>query len=228
MAFNRVGARFTQGDIEPHMRYLATVPREVVRRRLEYFRLREEVMDVPPIICLLGEISDKYAEWRPWLHPLDPVSLDDLKNWFGVPNEVARLQMSATRTLTDGGNVGGRLTRVRIRHLPMRREYEFHALDAEQRVAVKDMATQLLYGYVDPDEVARPPIAGVVEYMLRRTKATNPRIFVAPDLIVCPDDEIVFKNIPALLFNNVLVYGNGQITTASHTKIHAHQIHHVD
>jgi hypothetical protein len=64
--------------------------------------------------------------------------------------------------------------------------------------------------------------------MLWRTRATDPKIFVAPDLIVCPDDEIIFKNIPAMLFNNILVYGNGQITTGSHTKIHAHQIQHVD
>lgn len=219
---------FTYGYIERHKKYLAEVPCDVIRRRLEFFRLKEEVMDVFPFICISDIISSKYARWRPWLHPLDPISLDDLKNWFGTPNEVALQQLNATRMLSEGGKLWCHLNRVNVRNLPKRRDFEFEVLDPEQKVAVKQMANNLLYGYVDPDESAKLPIAGVVDYMIEKARRANPQIFVIPDLIVCPDHKIEFQNIPAMLFNNILIYGNGEIITKSHTKIHAFQIRHVD
>ena len=219
---------FDYQDVEQHKKYLAAVPRDVVQRRLEFFRLKEDVMNDLPLNCIDDTISDKYAIWNKWVHPLDPISLDDLKNWFGTPNEVARKQLNATSMLLEGGRLWGRLDRVSVRDLPMRRNYDFRELDPEQRIAVKQMANNLFYGYVDPEEAAKPPISGVIDYMIERTKAVNPKIFVAPDLIVCPDKSVTFQNFPALLFNNVLVYGNGQIITKSHTKIDAFQIQHID
>jgi hypothetical protein len=215
-------------DIELHRKYLAEVPRDVVRRRLEFFRLSEDVMDVLPWICIADKISDKYAESQPWLHPLDPISLFDLKNWFGVPNEVARQQLNATRTLSAGGQMWGRLSRVSVRNLPKVRSFKFESLDPEQMDSVKQMASNLLHGYVDPEEMNLPPISGVVDYMLEQTRARNPKIFVAPDLIVCPDDKIEIQNIPAMLFNNILIYGDGEIISKSYIKIHAYQIRHVN
>jgi hypothetical protein len=214
-------------NLEPHKKYLASVPPEVVRRRLGMFRLKPEVMEALPIICLNLEIDPKVEIWKEWLHPIDPVSLDDLKNWFGVPNEVARKQMSETCSLSAGGRQGA-LKRVHVAHLPTTQSYNFGRLDHKEKVAVRQMANNLLSGYVDRDEVERPQTRGVINYMLERIKRTNPKVFVAPDLIVCPDDNIVFKNLPALVFNNILIYGGGRITTNGHTKIHAYQIRHVN
>jgi hypothetical protein len=214
------------GSLEPHLKYLAKVPREVTQRRLRGYRLHESTIDVVSIICIGDEISNKFARWRDFIHPLDPVSLDDLKNWFGVPNESARRLMNETRTLSDGGQVWGALTRVRIRNLP-ERSFDFKRLDPEQQISVRKMANNLLYGFVDPEEARKPQVSAVVNYMLEQSHALHPKIFVAPNLIVCPDDNIVFDNIPVLYFNNVLIYGDGEITTRGHTKINAVQMRHV-
>ena len=111
--------------------------------------------------------------------------------------------MNETRTLSDGGQVWGALTRVRIRNLP-ERSFDFKRLDPEQQIFVRKMANNLLYGFVDPEEARKPQVSAVVNYMLEQSHALHPKIFVAPNLIVCPDDNIVFDNIPVLYFNNVL------------------------
>jgi hypothetical protein len=215
------------GKLEPHLKYLAKVPREVTQRALRAYRLKDSVIDVISIICIADEISNKYARWRDFIHPLDPVSLDDLKNWFGVPNESARRMLNETRTLADGAKLWGPLTRVRVGNLPSQRSFEFARLDPAQQVSVQQMATNLLYGFVDPEEARRPQVAGVINFMLEQCHALHPKIFVAPNLIVCPDDEVIFDNIPVLYFDNILVYGDGKITTRGHTKINAQQIRHV-
>jgi hypothetical protein len=216
------------GDIERHSKYLLKVRREEVRKRLAFFRLKEDVMEVLPIICISDRISDKYAKWRRYIHPLDPISLDDLKNWFGTPNEIARRQLIETRTIAAGGRLVGPVTRVTDPALPMKRGFDFRKLDQVEQVAVRKLAVNLLHGYVDPEAAKAPHVASVVDYMLNRAKTTKVGIFIAPDLIVCPDDEIVFEGLPALYFNNILVYGGGQITTRSDAKFHAQQIRHVD
>jgi len=215
-------------ELASHEKYLAKVPREVTRRQLRAYRLSDSVMDVVSIVCIADEISNKFAKWRDFIHPLDPVSLDDLKNWFGVPNEAARRQLNETRTMSANGQMWGRLTRVRVKNLPTQRNFDFTRLDSEQRLAVRQMANNLLYGYVDAEEARRPQTAAVISYMLDQSRALHPKVFVAPNLIVCPDDHIVFDHIPVLYFNNILVYGEGQITTRGHTKIDAVQIRHVD
>jgi hypothetical protein len=160
------------------------------------------------------------------VHPLDPVSLDDLKNWFGVPNESAKRLLSETRAIAAGGSLWAGATQVTPRALPMKRHFEFESLDLEQQLAVRYTANNLLHGYVDPEGASVPPLSGVIEYMIAKSIGYGVKIFVAPDLIVCPDDVVEFENLPALFFKNILIYDTGQIVTKSKTKIHAFQIKH--
>jgi hypothetical protein len=215
-------------DIKPHEKYLAKVPREVLRKRLAVFRLKEEVMDVLPFICRKITVKAPFTEYRQWLHPLDPISLDDLKNWFGVPNETAGYLLSKTPTVSSKSRLSFNFSESLPRALPMMHHYEFESLDQEQRLAVQQTANSLLYGYVDPKQASQPAVSGVVNYMISAARKLKVAVFVTPDLIVCPDDVVEFENVPLLFFNNILVYGNGQIVTKSKTKIHSFQIRHVD
>ncbi|HEX7181044.1 MAG TPA: hypothetical protein VF756_04320 [Thermoanaerobaculia bacterium] len=218
------GSQPTEG-IERHRKYLAEVPREVETQRLGVFRKKIEDVHPVPIICYLGEISNKFRQFHPYVHPLDPVSLDDLKNWVGVPNEVARKQMVRSSTAMGSGRACSMLQDVCVHHLPAARSFEFEKLEPEQRLAVRQTANNLLYGYVDEEEARRAPYAGVIEYMLERARAVPG--FFAKDLIVCPGDKVNFSGFSVLHFNNILVYGDGQIFPGNNTKVHAFQIRHV-
>ncbi len=204
-----------ENDLGPHRKHLVERSPEWFRRKLEMFRLSPDVMDALPLVCIGDIVGIKFAKWREWIHPLDPVSLDDLKNWFGTPNEIARRQ----------GNVV-RLSMMPTRPLP-RRSFELDRIDAEQRAAVLTTARELLYGYVDPADAEKAEIRSVVDYMLGRARRAGVSILAAPELIVCPDDEVVFANLSALLFTNILIYGNGTVTVRGHTSIHAQQLRHV-
>ena len=215
------------GDIERHRKHLAEVSEEFITRQSERFRIpREALAEGLPVVCISAEISDKYAKWRRWVHPLDVRSLEDLKDWFGVTNESALKAMSEKRSPEVPATLR-RLARVDVRHVP-EKSFEFGRLEPEQMSSVKQLATNLLYGFVDPEAASEPRTAAVIEYMIDRTRAADPKIFVCPDLIVCPDEVVEFQGLPSLLFNNVLIYGNGQIRTKSHTKLNANQIKHVD
>jgi hypothetical protein len=208
-----------------HDKYLAKVSYEVVRKRLEVFHLKSTAIEVLPFVCRSFQIAAPFTEFREWMKPVDPENLYDLKNWFGVPNETAQRMLSQTRS----SSVDAKWCHAPDeppRALPMMRDYEFGSLDPEQQVAVRETANNLLYGYADPEKIQQPPWSGVINYMLKESEGL--KIFVAPDLIVCPDNVIKFKNIPALFFNNILIYGNGRIITESKTKVHAFQIRHVD
>ncbi len=110
----------------------------------------------------------------------------------------------------------------------MKNHYEFHSLDQEQRLAVRQTATSLLYGYVDAESASQPPLSGVIRFMISAAHLAQVNLFYAPDLIVCPDTTVEFKNIPAFLFNNILIYSSGQIITRSKAKIRAVQIQHIN
>jgi len=211
------------GDIEKHRQHLANVSPETVRDRLQGFRLQPGVMDVLPFVCKSFHVKSPFTEYIPWVHPLEPRSLDDLKNWFGVPNETAKQLESETRSITAGGKLWAGAARITPRALPTR-HFEFESLDQEQRLAVRLTANNLLYGYVDPESASRRPLSGVIDYMIAASINYGVKIFVAPDLIVCPDDVVEFENVPALFFKNVLIYGTGQIVIKSKTKLHAVQI----
>lgn len=215
------------GNIENHKKHLAVVSAEVFRKKMDYFRLKDVRPEVLPFICQPFIVKAPFAEYRKWLHPLDPISLDDLKNWFGVPNDAAKRMAHEPRVICEDGKLWAGATQVTPRALPTTKEWEFKRLNAEQRHAVLQMSRNLLYGYVTPDSQSMPVVQGVVKHMLASVKKLKPYIFVAPDLIVCPDTVVEFQNVPALYFNNILVYGNGQIKTKSTTTIHAVQIKHV-
>lgn len=215
------------GEIEKHRKHLAVVSKDVVKRRMERFRLADVTLEPLPFICQSFTVKPPFVEYRKWLHPLDPVSLDDLKNWFGVPNELARRMNQETRFIGESGALWSRASRITPKALPAQKNWKFGKLDNEQRQAVRMMSRNLLYGYVPPESQSEPAIAGVVDYLLSSVKKLNLQIFAAPDLIVCPDDVVEFHGVPALYFNNILIYGNGKIKTNSTTSIHAVQIKHV-
>src|SRR6185295_10402172 len=139
------------GSLEQHKKYLATVPPEVLLQRLRVFRLDPAVMSVPSLICISDIIQAPFAKYRQWVHPLEPRTLDDLKNWFGVPNEIAKRMSSEACTLSVGGELGCGLAHELPRALPMMHRYDFQSLDHKQKAAVQQTAEALLYGYVDPE-----------------------------------------------------------------------------
>jgi hypothetical protein len=202
------------GDIEKHRKHLAVVSDDVVRRKLEGFRLKDVTMEPLPFICQPFTVRAPFTEYRKWLHPLDPVTLDDLKNWFGVPNEIAMRMKQERHVIAED------ITPIAL----PQRGFDFTKLDNEQRKAVRQMSKNLLYGYVTPESQSVPAVQAVVRYMLSSAKVGKLQVFVAPYLIVCPDTVVEFHNLPVLYFNNILIYGNGKIKTSSTTTIHAVQI----
>jgi hypothetical protein len=161
-------------------------------------------------------------EVEPYLHKLTPESLDHLKQLAGVPNEVyASLRKQSGGFCKDGVQ----LRSVRMHDLPTEGTIHFSHLRAEQRVAVKDLAFNLLMGYADPAVVQKPPYKAVVDYMVGHVVAAP--VFVGKDLLVCPDETVEFSGFLAVLFDNVVVVGNGRIVLGNNTKLHAYQIKHV-
>jgi hypothetical protein len=211
--------------IEKHKRHLAVVPPDVVKRKLEGFRLKDVKMEeLLPFVCQTFTVKAPFTEYRKWLHPLDPVSLDDLKNWFGYSNEVAKSLLKEPRLVGSEGKLWSRATQILPHDLPEKTGWHFQDLDNKQRSAVRLMSKNLLYGYVTPEMQKTPAVEGVINHMLVSAKIMNVKIFVAPDLIICPDNVVEFNGLAALYFNNILIYGNGKLITRGNTSIHAVQI----
>lgn len=212
-------------DALDHSKYLLQPNDKELETKLRLFRVPlSELYPMPPI-CGFKEIGpvilDPEKQFDPhvgeinkYIHALAPESLDDLKELVGIPNRVVEKRASSVWP-----------REVRLHHLPVRNGFSFESLDQEQRTAVLDMAHNLLYGYADEELISKPPLSGVVEFMLKRAIGTA--FFLACDLIVCPDKTIEFKNFSLLYFNNVLVYGSGQVKLGNSTKLHAFQVIHV-
>lgn len=214
-------------DLGPHRRYLREVSEEDVTRRLRYYRLDRSAMGIVPFICISEEIGDKYAKWRDFIHPLDPVSIDDLKNWFGIPNHLARRRLGDLPPVEKGEPVAkGELRAVEKRLLPAK-AFVFERLDDRQRAAVSQFSRNLLYTRIDDEDLKDPKVRATIESMIAIAQMRRPQVFVVPDLIVCPNDKVVFNKISVLLFNNVVIYGAGQIRTIGHTKFDAFHLEHV-
>jgi hypothetical protein len=158
----------------------------------------------------IGEISE-------FIRPITCDSIFKLKALVGVPNEVAaRERKLQTGTL---------MRKVQIQHLPVESKFRFTALDAPARIALTDMAHNLLHGYVEEDRIGRQPYKAVVDYMLGRARELP--TFTAKELIVCPGETVYFSGFAAMFFLNVIVYGDGQIKMANNSKLHAYHIRHV-
>lgn len=189
-------------------------------------RKLKEVLDRDWVeVSIRRPIPKPELELVPALRDLDrltrrvkPRSLEHLKELVGVPNEA----VLRSRKIDPCG-CQPRPTRLHL--LPGTKKFAFSKLGPEQRRAVQDVAENLVYGYADPDEVKRAPLAGIQDFVLRR--AAELPVFVMKDLIVCDGERVVFDGFSTLLFNNVIVEGTGEIVLGSHTKLHAYHIERV-
>lgn len=207
-----------------HKEHLAVVPPEYIKRKMEFFRQPNFNLEPLPFICQSFVVRSPFREFNKWVRPLDIVSLFDLKNWFGVPNEVAKSTSRITNVVTADGKIWSGTKQFLPRALPQKKDWDFKSLDTAQRLNVREISNNLLYGYVSPESLKAPAIEGVVNNMVKSAKALKVNLFAGPDLIVCPNTTVEFSNVPVLYFNNILIYGNGKIKTSSTTKIHAYQI----
>ena len=211
--------------LREHSKYLVKVDPEKLQAKLGLFGLQPADLHPMPLICNLKEIGPiiltpkkrfdpHVGEMDRYVHTITPRSIQELKELVGVPNRVMEK------------NVSYALRReVSLYQLPSQDEMSFESLEAERRTAVFDMAHNLVYGYADEERMSKPPLSGIVKFVLERSQELP--LFVAQDLIVCPDETIEFNNFAALYFNNVVVYGSGRIKLGNNTKLHAVQVTHV-
>ncbi len=208
-------------DIERHRKYLEKAPKKFVEDKMKDFGLKADVLQVDSLVCRGRlDIKPRDREFEEHVNRLGPHSLEELKRWLGIPDDVYLQRQNKTLEWI------ARLPSIHM--LPMDElRFKFESLDNEQRSAVFQWARFLLYGptYDVSDKLDRPPWSGVINYMLERAKKID--LFVAPDLIVCRGDVVTFDNFPMLYFNNVLVYGNGRIRMGNNVRLHAYSIRHV-
>src|SRR3972149_1845428 len=118
--------------IEQHKKHLAVVSPDVVKRKLEGFRLKDVRREELPFKCKGFTVKPPFAEYKKWLHPLDPRSMDDLKNWFGVPNEVAKGMLKESRVICNECKPWSGATQITPKALPPKAGWDFSKLDNEQ------------------------------------------------------------------------------------------------
>lgn len=216
-----------------YRKHFKKFPEDEVARRVASFGVDSSTLNRldPVVICGL-EKAGRYVTvgrsrpWDPYINYLTPRTLDDLKEWVGVPNSVAQYS-DPVSFIRDGYEAAARTIdgeKVGLHHLPTARSFTFDRLHGSQRTAVRHVAQRLLYGVTEPDAVGRPPLAAVVKYMLGAAQRLP--AFMAPDLLVCPDHTVSFPNFAVLYFNNVVVVGSGQIVLGRQAKLHALQITH--
>mgnify|MGYP001217497728 CR=1 FL=1 len=157
-------------------------------------------------------------------------SLAQLKALAGVPMP-GRPARSADGSATGKSSSAGRgscgcrsavTSRPVALHAVPTERFQYEKLREDQREAVNNLAFNLLYGEVDDGVVARGPYAAVAEWVLERVKRLP--VFVGTDLLVCPDEHVVFSGFATVTFDNVVVVGNGRITLGPSTKLFAYQI----
>lgn len=179
-----------------------------------------------PLICRLKKIGPvilhpkqtfdpHIGEIREFIRTITPKSLHHLKQLVGIPNDVAFKQQNRFQASTLA-------RKVKLQDLPVESKLRFRSLDVQQRTAVNAMAHNLLHGYVDDDSLKRQPYKSVADYMLESAKDLP--TFQARNLIVCPGETIFFNGFAAMFFQNVIIYGDGEIRMSNHSKLHAYQI----
>lgn len=210
--------------LRDHRAHLLSPEPEWLQDKLKMFEMRpEELKPLAPICNVLkGPVYlDPVRKFDPHVGELDryirtvtPKDIDDLKELAGVPNRVFEKEKPYNR-----------LRCVQMHHLPARKTVRLRELDLNERIAVRDMAHNLLYGYVDKRKMSKVPYKAVIEFMLERAQLLN--VFVADTLIVCPNEIVEFRNFAAVYITNVIVYGSGTIRLGNNTKLHSYQIKHV-
>lgn len=179
----------------------------------------------------MRRVSPPIPDFDDYLVDVKVTSLAQLKALAGVPaprrdEKVAAGKVSAEREPKSARGVCGCRTSVNTRpvalHAVPTERFQYDKLRDEQREAVNNLAFNMLYGDVDDAVVSRAPYAAVAEWVLGRV-ASLPT-FVGTDLLVCPDEHVVFSGFATVTFDNVVVVGNGRITLGPSTKLFAHQI----
>lgn len=194
--------------------------------KFKEFGIDYESLPEMPLVCRLKKLGPvilhpkqtfdpHIGEIREFIRTITPKSLYQLKQLVGIPNDVAFKQQS--RFLA-----GALARKVKLQDLPVEPKLKFRSLDVQQRTAVKDMAHNLLHGYVEDDSLKRQPFKSVADYMLE--SARDLPTFQARNLIVCPGETVFFNGFAAMFFVNVIIYGDGEIRMSNHSKLHAYHI----
>lgn len=218
----------TRREKHDHSEHLLRPSDEDLQRHLTPFAIEREAFTALGsfVICDFKEpilISSRipfdpsiYEGAAPIVHYVTPKSLDQLKELTGVSNRVFEQNpQHCGPSLCDVGTqlLGGQGSR------------SFGRLERERQTALLNAGQALLYGRADADVIKRPPYDALVKQMVKR--AVRLPTLLAQNLIVCPDQVVHLQSFASLYFNNVIVYGNGQIFFGPGTKLHAYQIQHV-
>ena len=219
---------------QPFLKDCIKVPDKILKEKLAKFGLKPSdlvplrpfynISDYPAEIKITptGKEHHYIGDLGKYIRQLKPDSLSQLKEWVGIPNRVFE-KMSKFDLERHRGSIEPR--KVDMHKLPRDKKFDFNNLNNEQKSAVKDCAYNLIYGYANNEFISRSPIAEIADFVLTRA-SSGLNLFFAEDLIVGPNDHVVFENFGTLYFNNVIVYGSGSITIGNQTKLHAHQIAH--
>ncbi|MCX6829785.1 MAG: hypothetical protein NT002_10975 [candidate division Zixibacteria bacterium] len=210
--------------LHEHRKHLLSPKPEWLQDKLKIFGMKPtelkplnpicNVIKGPVYLDPIRKFDPHVGELDRYIRTISPKNIDELKELAGVPNRVFDKEKPCYR-----------LPCVQMHHLPTRNIESLKELEPDERIAVKDMAHNLLFGYVDKKIVSKIPYKGVIEYMLERAKRLN--TFVADTLIVCPNEVVIFRNFAAVYITNIIVYGSGCIRLGNNTKLHSYQIKHV-
>src|SRR5215217_6606018 len=159
-----------EAAISRYREHLVDPPAEAIREKLAIFGLEPATLDplLALAICDIGRITlrppkqvdPSIVEIEPYVHFLTPRTLDDLKEWGGMPNRILSHASKCSVLLRD----------VRMHNLPAEQRIRFERLESEQRIAVRDLGFNLLYGYAAAEMISRPPYKAVVDHMLERAR----------------------------------------------------------
>lgn len=202
---------------------LLTPPQAFLDEKLKLFNMSSENFQKldPLIICQLRQgvvvrpsmIKPKLIDIVSHQSVVNPGTIDELKELAGVPN---RAFATAPKQVPVQYGIESR----EIAALPS--PISIPRLAPQAKQTFWQASHNILRGPTDPKMLASPGYKQVAAAMLKL--ARNIPVFLAPDLIVCDKDVVTFSGFGALYFNNVLVYGSGQIVLGRNTTLHAYQI----
>ncbi|HEY8704309.1 MAG TPA: hypothetical protein VIL98_06120 [Gaiellaceae bacterium] len=216
----------TDKRLAKHAKHLVEPPPDFLQEKLKLFNTTPAEFNKldPVLICALRkgvlihpkQATPKLIDIVSHTKRVTPETLDELKEIAGIPN---RAYAKTQRQLPMLNALDART----VAKLPAK--LTVSKLAPELKATFFQLSHDLLQGPTDARLLARAGYKQAVATMLR--SAQNLPVFVAPDLIVCDGDSVTFGGYAAVYFNNVLVYGTGQIHLGNHTKLHAYQIKHV-
>lgn len=114
---------------------------------------------------------------------------------------------------------------IKLNLLPRKKKIDVSTLSNDSFREVRKMATKILLGHVNSDELTKLPYVGIQDYMLE--EASNLPVFIAQDLIIKDGEIYVLKKTASAVFNNIIIYGSGEIKLESDMKIIANSIKHI-